>query len=493
MRARSRSVTSRDHGVVGHAGRRRGAAGARPDPALDAVEPAQAIRRLGRLAHARAARGTRPAWRGRPGARTRTRRSGRRSPRAAGRRACARRPGRRCVQTVRPSSHLARDDELGDPAEHALEARREIVALVRGLVQRRHVGDHAVDVDDAVLAQAVREDALPDPALDAVVAAQAVLELERVQQALVLVAEELLVARAVVRVNRGDPLRRRCRCRRDSSPSSDARRRQRDLRDEAVVRVRLAAVDVQAERVDDCVQSSLGSALCLDRALGMAPRRSYRQERPCTEALLRAMRTHTSRPWNATAAARGRTRSSAAASGAARRVARRRSRPRAADARGALPASRAASASCPVSAATILGPERGREAVASRPAGARAAPADRRPGSGPDRAPRRSCAAGGGRRGRAAAGRRARAARARTASPGGVRVEQLALEVRRSAVGRAVRARRRACAPSSLDEVARRERGDVARLHLGRVALDERLRRQLAVVVVRARRERRRA
>ena len=83
---------------------------------------------------------------------------------------------------------LARDDELGHPAEHALEPRGEVVALVRGLVQRRDVGDHAVEVDDAVVAQAVREDPLPDPALDAVVAAQAVLELERVQQALVLVA-----------------------------------------------------------------------------------------------------------------------------------------------------------------------------------------------------------------------------------------------------------------------------------------------------------------
>ena len=86
---------------------------------------------------------------------------------------------------MRPSCELAGDDELGDAAEHALEALRELVALVGGLVQRRHVGDDAVDVDDAVGAQPVREDALPHPALDAVVAAQPVLELERVQQALV--------------------------------------------------------------------------------------------------------------------------------------------------------------------------------------------------------------------------------------------------------------------------------------------------------------------
>ena len=48
-----------DHGVVGHRIGARVRACTRPDPALDAVEPAQAVGRVGRLARAPAARGRR--------------------------------------------------------------------------------------------------------------------------------------------------------------------------------------------------------------------------------------------------------------------------------------------------------------------------------------------------------------------------------------------------------------------------------------------------
>ena len=179
--------------------------GARPDPALDAVEPAQAIGGLGRLA---VGEPLQVRVQQRAVVRMHALVPDGRAVGVLGQRAAehALDAGPDVRPDGAPVPDLAGDDELGDAAEHALEAGGEVVALVRGLVQRRHVGDHAVDVDDAVLAQAVREDPLPDPALDAVVAAQAVLELERVQQALVLVAEELLVARAVVRVDRGDPL-----------------------------------------------------------------------------------------------------------------------------------------------------------------------------------------------------------------------------------------------------------------------------------------------
>ena len=88
-------------------------------------------------------------------------------------------------------------------------------------MQRRDVGDDAIDVDDAVVAQPVREDPLPHPALDAVVAAQPVLELEWMQQALVGVAEQLVVALAIVRVNRGEPLLIRLARASAESPSSE--------------------------------------------------------------------------------------------------------------------------------------------------------------------------------------------------------------------------------------------------------------------------------
>ena len=195
-----------DHGVVGDRVRIGVRTGARPDPALDPVEAAQAVSGVGRLA---------PCELRQVGVQQRTVvRMDAVVPDgwpigAFGQWATehaldagARVDPHGAVLVVK----LARDDELGDPAEHALEPQGQVVALVRGLVQRRDVGDHAVEVDDPVVAQAVREDPLPDPALHAVVAAQAVLELERVQQALVLVREHFLVARAVVRVNRGQPL-----------------------------------------------------------------------------------------------------------------------------------------------------------------------------------------------------------------------------------------------------------------------------------------------
>ena len=270
---------------------------ARPDPALDAVEPAQAIRRLGGLAlreqlvvgvQARPVVGMHAVVpHGRPV------------------RALGQRPAEHALGAgarVRPDgaavAQLARDDELGDAAEHALEALRELVALVRGLVQRRDVGDDAVDVDDPVGAQAVREDALPDPAQDAVVAAQPVLELERVQLALVGVAEDLVVARAIVGVDRSEPVvvvaARAVR----GQPQQRARWRQRDERHETVVGVCLTAVDVQAERVDDGVQSPFGSTLRLTAPWGRFHGVPYRQEKACPEAFVRAIRTHTSCPRN---------------------------------------------------------------------------------------------------------------------------------------------------------------------------------------------------
>ena len=163
-------------------------------------------------------------------------------------------------------------------------------------MQCRDVGDDAVDVDDAVRAQPVREDALPDPALDPVVPAQPVLELERVQQAFVGVAEDLVVAGAIVGMNRGQPLRVTAAVALRIEPEQRARRRQRDEGHEAIVGMRLAAVDVQAESIDDRVQASFGSALGF-----MAPRRrlhgvSYRHETAPPEAFVRATRTHTSCP-----------------------------------------------------------------------------------------------------------------------------------------------------------------------------------------------------
>ena len=121
----------------------------RPDPALHSVEPAQAIGRLGRLAlreqlvvgiESRPVVGMHALVpHGRPvGA------LGQRPAEHALRAGAGVRPDRAAV------AQLAGDDELGDAAEHALEALRELVALVGGLVQRRDVGDDAVDVDDAV-------------------------------------------------------------------------------------------------------------------------------------------------------------------------------------------------------------------------------------------------------------------------------------------------------------------------------------------------------
>ena len=256
-----------DHGVVGDGAVAGVRTGTRPDPALDAVEPAQAIGRIGGLApvepgevrverravvgvHALVPEGRPVGPVGQGPAE---------HPLDAG-------PG---VHPLRAAvAHLARDDELRHAAEHALEALREIVALVRGLVQRGDVGDHAVEVDHAVVAQAVREDPLPDPALDAVVAAQAVLELERVQQALVGVAEQLGVALAVVGMDGLGPLLVGAVATLRGEPEQRARWGQRDRRDEAFVGVGLAAVHVQAKRVDDCVQSPFGSALCLTAPWG---------------------------------------------------------------------------------------------------------------------------------------------------------------------------------------------------------------------------------
>ena len=250
----------------------------------------------------------------------------------------------------------------------------------------------------------------------------------------------------------------------------------------------LTAVDVQAERVDDGVQSTFGSTLRLTAPWRRFHGVPYRQEKACPEAFVRAIRTHTSCPWNATAAAAGRTCSSAAATDAARRVARRSSRPR-----GPTPEPPAQPrAREPVLAGQgdqVLGPERGLERRSS-PAGSATGRGRRIAGqvARRDRAPRRSSAAGGGRRDRAVAGRPARAAPHELLARR-VRVDELALEIGNLHRRPRPTGSSRACAPARSMRSPAREPGDVARLDVGRIALDQRLRRELAVVVARLRGE----
>ena len=387
-------------------------------------------------------------------------------------------PGPASVQTVRPSRSSQETTNSATPPSTRSRRCASSLRSLRGLVQRRDVGDDAVDVDDPVGAQAVREDALPDPAHDAVVAAQPVLELERVQQALVGVAEDLVVALAIVGVDRGEPVvvvaARAVR----GQPQQRARWRQRDERHETVVGMRLAAVDVQAERIDDGVQSPFGGTLRLTAPWGRFHGVPYRQEKACPEAFVRAIRTHTSCPRNRD---RGRRRQHVLERGGdGRRAARRQAQLEAARTDADPPAQpRAREPVPPGQRDQVLGPERGLESVASGRQRDRPRRADRPPGSARDRARRRSSAAGAGTRGRAVAGRPAPAAPSRTPGPRcrGRPARAGDREPRRRAPSDGIEPSVRASSPM---RSTGGEPGDVARLDVGRVTLDEGLRRELA-------------
>ena len=355
-----------DHGVVGDRIRGRMRPRARPDPALDAVEPAQAVGRLGRLA-GRAARDRRRAPGGRRGARTRTRRSGRRRPRAAARRACARRPGRdaprRCGRrasrtrrrTRRPRRARARDAARGRCARswpRAAPSRRRPRRRCR---RRRRRAAGAGRSAPTPSARRRRSRTAGTRARAGAAAAR---------------WRNRRARRSARDRPGGSPraIARRC-ARPPREPEQRARRGQRDRRDEAIVGIRLAAVHVQAKRVDDCVQSPLGSTLCLTAPWGWLHGVPIGRKRPGTEGFLRGY-AHTSRPWTATAAVRGSPRRSAAASDAARSVRRRRSSPARPDAHA--PAQPPARESPPPRQRNqILGSERRWRSVASRRAGDR--------------------------------------------------------------------------------------------------------------------------
>ena len=179
----------------------------------------------------------------------------------------------------------------------------------------------------------------------------------------------------------------------------------------------------------------------------MDPRRPYRQEGPGTEALSRgdpdAHDPAAERDPRPTRAGR--------ASAPRRRPPRRASRGAGRGPRVPTPirppSQRASETPLACQRHQVLGPERGRETVASGGQAARSAGADRRPGSEPGRAPPRSSAEGCGRRGRAVAARRAHAGRARTPVPPcrGTPAGARGTEPSRP---RSHRARRAACAPA---------------------------------------------
>ena len=120
---------------------------ASPDPALDPVESAQAVRGVGRLAppQLRQVGVQQGAVVGVQAVGPDARAVGSLGERAA---EDALDAGPVWIQMGAAVADLARDDELRDSAEHALETLGEIVALVRRLVQRGHVGDDAVEVDE---------------------------------------------------------------------------------------------------------------------------------------------------------------------------------------------------------------------------------------------------------------------------------------------------------------------------------------------------------
>ena len=164
-------------------------------------------------------------------------------------------------------------------------------------------------------------------------------------------------------MNRGQPLLVGAE-RVGGEPEQRARWGQRDRRDEAIVRMRLAAVHVQAERVDDCMQSPFGSALCLAARWGWIHARPYRQEGPGTEALSRSDPDAHEPPAERDPRRRGQGAPRARAA-IGRRAARRQAQVEA-PAPDPHPPSQPG-ASEPVLACQrhqVLGPERGRETVA---------------------------------------------------------------------------------------------------------------------------------